>query len=375
VGAVLLSNALKKDHAYDDAVALMDAGQYEEAIAAFEALEGYKDSAQKIELATQEKAYFNAVDSLKKNRFEEAIAAFTSMDGYRDSLQQVSEAKYLWALHSLQNGLNHQAHELLTELASANYKDSASYLADFIYLPSAVVISGGEKILCDYDSHGNAICGLIKFKPDYSIYALETSYTYPNEPFKTYPVFDSIEYTYNEDGSYIRECGFTIFNSTVNYKFSYNPEGQCTSLYRSFSGTSSSSGEIVLVYHANGQYRKMTSLANGNTSWVRDYTENGTFTSTNYRFPMLNDDRQTTVDSHKNILNGDDDYRYTYDYDETGNLIRREVYQGNIQKMYVDFSYDQYGNMLTEEGIDLYGKAYLNEFAYEYDYFYCPDAA
>ena len=36
VGAVLLSNALKKDHAYDDAVALLDAGQYEDALRLYE---------------------------------------------------------------------------------------------------------------------------------------------------------------------------------------------------------------------------------------------------------------------------------------------------------------------------------------------------
>ena len=40
--AVIINNK------YNDAIALMDAGKYTEAISAFEALDGYKDSATKI---------------------------------------------------------------------------------------------------------------------------------------------------------------------------------------------------------------------------------------------------------------------------------------------------------------------------------------
>lgn len=46
---IVLNTVIIPNNKYNDAVALMDAGKYTEAISAFEALEGYKDSANKIE--------------------------------------------------------------------------------------------------------------------------------------------------------------------------------------------------------------------------------------------------------------------------------------------------------------------------------------
>lgn len=49
LNTVIIPNVIIPNNKYNDAVALMDAGKYTEAISAFEALEGYKDSANKIE--------------------------------------------------------------------------------------------------------------------------------------------------------------------------------------------------------------------------------------------------------------------------------------------------------------------------------------
>ena len=66
---------------YNDALVLMDSGKYEEAVTAFEALDGYKDSSDKI----MECKYNIAVALMDEGEYEEAIAAFEALDGYKDS--------------------------------------------------------------------------------------------------------------------------------------------------------------------------------------------------------------------------------------------------------------------------------------------------
>lgn len=78
--------------AYAAAVALYDAGKYEEAIAAFEAMNGYKDSAAQIEAcktAILDRAYDAAVALYDAGRYEEAIDAFKALKGYKDSAARI----------------------------------------------------------------------------------------------------------------------------------------------------------------------------------------------------------------------------------------------------------------------------------------------
>lgn len=383
VVAVLVSNFIEKKQeeaarleAYNTAVALMDAGQYEEAIDAFTALGDYQDCAEKIEYAEQEKAYADAIILLESNQFADAITAFESMGGYKDSIQQIDEAKYLWARHNIRIGNDSDAYELLKELAKENYKDADGYLADFVYLPSSVSINGNEWVQCDYDSRGNVISGLIKLKPDYSVFVDETSFTFPNEVFKGFPVFDSIVYAYKEDGSYTYRCGFSVEGTyAIEYIFSYDSMGRCLSKYRKFQSSryEPSTTEEVFEYYDDGQYRKLSHLTNNQTSWVREYAEDGTFTTTNYKYPNLNDNQKFTIDNHNNITSGSYNYRYTYSYNEDGLMVRREAYHGKELVGYSDFVYDEYGYLIEQKGIKQNGKEFINTIEYEYDYFYCPE--
>ena len=81
---------------YNDAISLMNAGQYEEAIAAFAAMDGYKDSVQKIEdceTSILNAQYDGAIALLEEGKYEEAIAAFELLSGYRDSKDRIQESK------------------------------------------------------------------------------------------------------------------------------------------------------------------------------------------------------------------------------------------------------------------------------------------
>ena len=97
---LLITKVVLPNSQYNKAVALLDAGQYEEAIAAFDALDGYKDSQDKIAEAQAAQieaenaaAYADAEALLAEGRYEEAIAAFEALGGYKDSQDRIAEVQ------------------------------------------------------------------------------------------------------------------------------------------------------------------------------------------------------------------------------------------------------------------------------------------
>ena len=84
------------DREYNAAAALMEQGSYEEAITAFSALNGHRDSAAQIqacETAIQDVRYDAAAALMAQGSYEEAITAFTALKGYRDSKEQIQACK------------------------------------------------------------------------------------------------------------------------------------------------------------------------------------------------------------------------------------------------------------------------------------------
>ena len=81
---------------YNKAVELYNAGQYEEAITAFEALNGYKDSQTQIkmcETAIKDRDYSAAVALYETGQYEEAITAFEALNEYKDSAAKIKEIR------------------------------------------------------------------------------------------------------------------------------------------------------------------------------------------------------------------------------------------------------------------------------------------
>lgn len=81
---VILNTVIIPNGKYNDAVALMEAGNYIEAKAAFEALEGYKDSADQI----LECKYREAAALMEAGENAKAAIAFGKIADYRDSREQ-----------------------------------------------------------------------------------------------------------------------------------------------------------------------------------------------------------------------------------------------------------------------------------------------
>lgn len=84
------------DGNYKKAAALYAEGNYEDAISAFEALNGFKDSAEQIEncrTAINDKKYEDAESLFNEGKYETAISAFEALDGYRDSEKQIEKCR------------------------------------------------------------------------------------------------------------------------------------------------------------------------------------------------------------------------------------------------------------------------------------------
>ena len=124
------------DCRYALALGLKDEKKYEEAITAFEALEGYKDSAEQIEAcrtALKDKEYEAALALMNKKLYEDAIKAFEAMDGYKDSDKQIEacrtalkDIKYNAALALMEASMYQEALTAFEKLDG--YKDSAEQI-------------------------------------------------------------------------------------------------------------------------------------------------------------------------------------------------------------------------------------------------------
>jgi len=117
---------------YDNAVLLMNNGQYEEAISAFSKLAGYKDSSEliaKCQNGIKDDILAEAMSYMEEGRYPAAISTLEKLGGYKDSAEQLLAAKYALANEEMEDGSRDSYEEaiaLFKELG--NYKDSAELL-------------------------------------------------------------------------------------------------------------------------------------------------------------------------------------------------------------------------------------------------------
>ena len=106
---------------YDAACAALDAEDYEGAITRFKELGDYKDSSEQAQNAA---AYQNAIALVDSGKYSDAQAAFEALGDYRDSPEQAQNAEYYRrAKFSLEHGRYIEAWDAF--LALGDYRDSA----------------------------------------------------------------------------------------------------------------------------------------------------------------------------------------------------------------------------------------------------------
>ena len=96
VFSVLLFSFIIPEIKYGKAVRSYDSGDYEQALAAFRSLKGYRDSYDQIDKckeAIKEGVYQNAKALYGKGEYEEALKAFKPLNGYKDSGDYIAYAK------------------------------------------------------------------------------------------------------------------------------------------------------------------------------------------------------------------------------------------------------------------------------------------
>ena len=124
----VVSSFFENRAAYRDATALAEAGEYEQAIEAFEALEDYKDSPEQV-LATK---YAMGLARLEEGKFRQAEEIFTELGDYQDSAEQLknvetarNESIYQEAFDLIEEREFVEARNLLLDLVDeGGYKDS-----------------------------------------------------------------------------------------------------------------------------------------------------------------------------------------------------------------------------------------------------------
>lgn len=150
--AVLTVTVFIPNKRYNDAVALMESGDYEAAIAAFEAMDGYRDSEDQIvncRTAILDAEYDSAVRLFQEGKYEEAIEAFEALDGYRDSKDQIvlcktaiKDAEYDKAVELLNRGEYIDAYTAFSALNG--YKDSRNRKKEILTIDPTVAYHFAE---------------------------------------------------------------------------------------------------------------------------------------------------------------------------------------------------------------------------------------
>ena len=318
--------------AYDEALALLDAGRYNEADVAFTKLGNYKDSAVKAEEAAvkgqENTAYTKACKLLEDGSFDEAHDAFIALGDYEDAAEKALEALYQKAGKLLEDGSFDEAQALYTELG--DYCDSAEKADGFVQRRVSMTTSYDE-------SCSGPLTTTYAYTSDGVLLSETRLYSeYPSMDDQTY------EYEYAPDGSY------TLTRDQVSSV--YDDHGNLLGQGGVFQY------DYVYEYYDDGTMSSCTALAEGSedTLWIEEYDRHG---STDRYI-----DADGTAYDFVNTYKGDLLYQQDK-YDASGALV------GNIK-----YAYDDEGRLTKKTVIENgnVSKAVVTDFVY--GYVYAPDA-
>lgn len=102
---IVLTTVIIPSSKYNSAKELYNAGKYDEAIVAFQALNGYKDSEQQItncQTAIKDQKYNSAKELYNAQKYEDAYKAFSTLS-YKDSAEKAAECLFLKQKDGLKN--------------------------------------------------------------------------------------------------------------------------------------------------------------------------------------------------------------------------------------------------------------------------------
>ncbi|MBQ8245753.1 MAG: hypothetical protein IJZ42_01295 [Lachnospiraceae bacterium] len=126
VGAIAFDNYVNpKESAYTEAIGLMAAQKYDDALSVFTELGGYKDSADLLaqcQVAIWNGMLENAKELIERGSYYEAIAILEELGGHEDSTEQLKIAQYGYANSLFNDGKYKDAATIFESLG--NYENS-----------------------------------------------------------------------------------------------------------------------------------------------------------------------------------------------------------------------------------------------------------
>jgi tetratricopeptide (TPR) repeat protein len=123
---LVVTKVIIPNNRYNSAVALMESGDYDNAIVAFEKLNGYKDSAEMIAETQNRSVYAEALDYMNSKEYDTAIKKFNALGDYSDCKSKIEECTELKNEESYQNAIELLKQEKYEEAYTA-FNDLGSY--------------------------------------------------------------------------------------------------------------------------------------------------------------------------------------------------------------------------------------------------------
>lgn len=340
VFCVVRNNQMKT--VYAQAMANLEEGRYQEAVAIFEEIPRYKDSSWKAKMYG---AYQEALSAIERKDYLDAVEQMEALENCKNSGEMLSEVKYAVALLALEQGEMSDAYELFQELG--DYKDAALY--QYKWLKTSSI----------YTDHKNDIYQREEYEYDHMARVIRyTDYiSRDDQGAVTEYSYDGGKMTSVTEGYWIYEKGRAQrqypFTSTVEY----DEKGNVSKKIDEFMEIKSNGKRILRtkdeyvysrVYNADGTVASVTANFKRYTQGGGQMpkTETDTFTIT---YAYTCDSEGKTLKYTKTENGKVTEYRFTYDSE--GKAIKYTVTSDGEIKEY-RYVYDENGNVILMKSDD-----------------------
>ena len=268
----------KNARAYDDALALLDAGRYNEADVAFTKLGNYKDSAEKAEEAAgkgqENTAYTKACKLLEDGSFDEAQALYTELGDYCDSAEKADG--FVQRRVSMTTSYDESCSGPLTTTYTyssdgvllsetrlySEYPSMDDQTYEYEYAPDGSYTLTRDQVSSVYDDHGNLLGQGGVFQYDY-VYEYYDDGTMSSCTALAEGSEDTLWIEeYDRHGSMDRyiDADGTAYDFVNTYK------GELLYQQDKYDANSTLVGNIKYEYDGDGRLTKKTVIENGNVS-------------------------------------------------------------------------------------------------------------
>lgn len=217
VGAIAFEDYVNpKEGTYNEAISLMSAGKYNEAISTFMELDGYKDSVAKIkecESAIIESNYSEASRLLLAGDYEAAYEILIKLNNYPDAVNMLRNFKWVPTKSTYIPAKSSESNSYHTY----TYNDNGILIEE--------VINDSTVVTYSYNSHGNMVMkeytysdgdtSQYEYKYNASNQLVQERYTYPDGS------VDVVNYTYDSNGriSEAEDIHWGNFNESLTYSY------------------------------------------------------------------------------------------------------------------------------------------------------------